>query len=77
MLHLDSDAGCQVLNRYFGGQWWDWQAGSSLAFWRWNGDEQIGDARDGMRVYICGTLPLNRRPQRPPKQADLRLMIAK
>jgi hypothetical protein len=77
MLHLDSDAGCQVLNRYFGGQWWDWQAGSSLAFWRWNGEEQIGDARDGMRVYIRDTLPENRRPQRPPKPADLRLMIAK
>jgi hypothetical protein len=34
LLHLDGDAGCQVMNRYFGGEWWDWQSGSSLAFWR-------------------------------------------
>jgi hypothetical protein len=77
LLHLDSDAGCQVLNRYLGGQWWDWKAGSSLAFWRWNGDEQISDARDGMRVYIKNTLPENRVPQRLPKPSDLRLMVSK
>jgi hypothetical protein len=76
LLHLDSDACCQVLNRYFGGQWWDWKAGSSLAFWRWNREEQISDARDGMRVYIKDTLPENRVPQQPPKSSDLRLMVA-
>jgi hypothetical protein len=77
LLHLDGDAGCQVLNQYFGGQWWDWKAGSALAFWRWNGEEQIEDARDGMRVYIKDTLPKNKRAQRVPKPEDLRLMIAK
>jgi hypothetical protein len=76
-LHLDGDAGCQVMNRYFGGEWWDWQSGSSLAFWRWNGEEQIRDAREVMRVYVRDTLPTNRRPQRPPKRDDLRMMIKK
>jgi hypothetical protein len=77
LLHLDGEAGCQVLHRFLGGQWWDWKAGSSLAFWRWNGDEQINDARDGMRVYVKDTLPENRVPQRPPKPCDLLLMIEK
>jgi hypothetical protein len=76
-LHLDADAGCQVMNRCFGGQWWDWSAGSSLAFWRWNGDEQMSDARDGMRMYVKGTLPLNTTPQRVPKLEDLKLMMEK
>jgi hypothetical protein len=77
LLHLDGDSGCQVLNRYFGGQWWDWKAGSALAFWRWNGEEQIEDARDGMQVYIKDTLPKNKIAQRVPKPDDLRLMFAK
>jgi hypothetical protein len=66
-----------VLNHYFGGHWWDWKAGSSLAFWRWNGDDQIDDAQDGMRVYIKAALPENKRPQRAPKPEDLRRMIKK
>jgi hypothetical protein len=76
-LHLDADAGCQVLNRYFGGEWWDWSAGSSLAFWRWNGEEQVSDARDGMRMFVKGELPRNTRPQRAPKPEDLKKMIKK
>jgi hypothetical protein len=77
LLHLNGDAGCQVLNRYFGGQWWDWKAGSSLAFWRWNGDDQIQDARDGMRVYVKAPLPQNKKPQRAPKLDDIHQMIKK
>jgi hypothetical protein len=76
-LHLDSDAGCQVLNRCFGSEWWDWSAGSSLAFWRWNGEEQISDARDGMRMFVKGQLPRNTKPQRAPKPEDLKKMIKK
>jgi hypothetical protein len=76
-LHLDADAGCQVLNRYFGAEWWDWSAGSSLAFWRWNGNEQISDARDGMRMFVKGELPRNTKPQRLPKPEDIKKMIKK
>lgn len=32
--------------------------GSSLFFWRWNGEEQIRAARDGMRIYVLGPLPV-------------------
>jgi hypothetical protein len=38
------------MNQYFGGEWWDWQSGSSLAFLWWNSEEQIEDAKDGMWV---------------------------
>jgi hypothetical protein len=54
VLHLDADLGCQVLNRCSGGKWWDWSAGSSLAFWQWNGEEQVADARDEMRMFVKG-----------------------
>jgi hypothetical protein len=76
-LHLDADAGSQVLNRCFGGEWWDWSAGSSLAFWRWNGSEQEMDARDGMRMFVRGELPKNTTPQRVPKPEDIERMIKK
>jgi hypothetical protein len=76
-LHLDADAGSQVLNRCFGGEWWDWSAGSSLAFWRWNGSEQETDARDGMRMFVRGELPKDTTPQRVPKPEDIERMIKK
>jgi hypothetical protein len=76
-LHMDADAGCQVLNRCFGSEWWDWSAGSSLAFWRWNGEEQMSDARDGMRMFVKGELPKNTKAQRTPKPEDLKRMIKK
>jgi hypothetical protein len=76
-LHLDADAGCQVLNRCFGAEWWDWSAGSSLAFWRWNGKDQVADARDGMRMFVKGKLPTNKKPQRAPKPEDIQKIIKK
>jgi hypothetical protein len=65
------------MSRFFRSGWWDWKGGSSLAFWRWNGLEQITDARDGMRMFVKGQLPNNRKPQRVPKPEDLKKMIAK
>ena len=76
-IHLDADAGIQVLNRCFGGEWWDWSGGSSLAFWRWNGEEQVKDARDGMRMFVKGKLPTNTKPQRAPKPEDIEKMVKK
>jgi hypothetical protein len=76
-IHLDADAGCQVLIRCLGGEWWDWSSGSSLAFWRWNGDEQIADARDGMRMFVKGKLPTNTKSQRAPKPEDIAKMVKK
>jgi hypothetical protein len=66
-----------VLEHLLWADWWDWSAGSSLAFWRWNGDEQIRDARDGVKMWVKGTLPNDRTPQPTPKKSELALMLEK
>jgi hypothetical protein len=76
-LLLDAGAGCAVLEHLLWADWWDWSAGSSLAFWRWNGDEQIRDARDGMKMWVKGTLPNDRTPQPTPKKSESALMLEK
>ena len=37
--------------------WWEWSNGSLLIFWRWSTLEQRRAARDGMPVFVTGTLP--------------------
>lgn len=37
----------------------------------------MSDARDGMRMYVKGTLPVNTTAQRVPKLDDLKLMMEK
>jgi hypothetical protein len=76
-LLLDARVGCAVLEHLLWADWWDWSAGSSLAFWRWNGDKQIRDARDGMKMWIKGTLPNDRTPQPTFKKSELALMLEK
>ena len=57
---VDASKGAAVLAQTLDSEWWDWVRGSSLFFWRWNGMEQVKAARDGMEVYVSGTLPQGR-----------------
>ena len=58
--------GCQVLSQLLASTWWDWDAGSSLVFWRWNGLDQQTDAWFGTPIHVSGALPSYHRKQRPP-----------
>ena len=35
--------------------WWEWDAGSTLFFWRWP-SEYKKDVRDGLKVFVEGQL---------------------
>jgi hypothetical protein len=72
-LMRDADQGVDALIQVFGGpgtraggSFWDWDAGSSLLFWRWQ-PEARNDARDGTRIFVKGKLPRYRAPQRVPR----------
>lgn len=59
-LIVDVEKGSAVLAQTLDSEWWEWSRGSSLFFWRWNGLEQVKAARDGMEVFVSGTLPRGR-----------------
>ena len=69
----DIDAGRKVLHQVLSSEWWDWTKGSSLLFWRWDKNTQAIAARDGMEIFVQGTLPTQmRRPRLPtPEKAKL------
>jgi hypothetical protein len=52
--------GLPILGQVLLSLWWDWTAGSTLFFWRWNGSEQVQASRDGMKIFVHGTLPRSR-----------------
>jgi hypothetical protein len=66
-LHLDLSRGLRVIGQILGSTWWEWSSGSSPLFWRWNGQEQIDSARDGMHIFVQSTLPRSRRVAKPPR----------
>ena len=70
----DVQAGRAVLAQLLQCSWWEWTHGSSLCFWRWNGDEQIRAARDGMKIFVKQPLPQGRKSKQltlPSAQRDL------
>jgi hypothetical protein len=44
---------------------WEWSTGSAPIFWHWADPEQRRVARDGMKAFIRGPLPLGRGEERP------------
>ncbi len=57
----DLTRGLQILGQVLQCTWWKWTSGSSLFFWRWNGYEQIRESRDGLKIFVSGSLPQLRR----------------
>jgi hypothetical protein len=76
-LYKDLSKGLRVLGQVLQSRWWEWTKGSSLFFWRWNGREQIRAARDGMRIFVQGTLPQGRSNCPKFKEADIPLVATK
>lgn len=62
----DAEAGQRALRQVLSSDWWEWSMGSSLLFWRWDQDSQFLAARDGMEIFVQGTLPTQMRPARRP-----------
>lgn len=57
----DVQCGLRVLRQVSSSSWWEWTGGSSLFFWRWNGQEQIRASRDGIKIFVAASLPSQRR----------------
>jgi hypothetical protein len=72
----DAEAGCDAISRFANADWWNWKIGSSLLFWRWEGEARRF-ARDGMEVYITAKLPLNQKPSRPPPSEKRQMILDK
>jgi hypothetical protein len=70
--HLLDDVpkGLLVIGQVLQSTWWEWNKGSSLLFWRWNGLEQIRAARDGMPIFVQSSLPRSSRKVKKPKFSD-------
>ena len=56
-LFADKEVGRDAIARAANSTWWDWDAGSTLYFWRW--PKRVQQAvRDGTKLYIiCSKLP--------------------
>ena len=67
----DLKAGHNAISRAAHSTFWDWDAGSSLFFWRWP-KEFIEEARDGTKVYVKGELPKYTVKQQWPKDERIR-----
>ena len=52
----DVESGRKVLYQVLASEWRDWTEGSSLLFWRWDNSTQVALARDGMEIFVQGTL---------------------
>jgi hypothetical protein len=73
-LSRDLAAGRDALTKGMGTSWWNWDAGSSLFFWRWPRSFRT-EARDGTPIWVCDTLPNYRRPQREERDPVRRAQI--
>ena len=60
--------------------WWEWDAGSTIFFWRWP-SEYKKDVRDGLEVCVEGQLPeywaSQRWPEKPKEREQLRQKLFK
>jgi hypothetical protein len=74
-LQKDAAVGADVLQNYAEADWWNWQGGSTLFFWRWPEGEQRHAARDGMKPWIKGRLPrFERRAKKPPSKKHHKIL---
>jgi hypothetical protein len=76
-LHAEALDGGRVLSQNLASSWWDWNKGSALMFWRWNGIDQQRAARFGFPICVKGDLPRWTKPQRPPAPDKIDLVAAK
>ena len=70
-------AGCSVLSQLLSASWWEWDNGSSLVFWRWNGPDQQRHAYLGQPIHVMDDLPHNHRAQRAPADDSIQRVAEK
>ena len=75
-LKKDLVVGKDAIDRAWKSSWWEWDAGSTVFFWRWT-NEYKKMVRDGLRVYVKGELPQYHAQQRWPKEEDKREKLKK
>ena len=73
----DGEVGHDAISRFADANWWSWERGSTLLFWRWAEGDLRRFARDGMDVYITAKLPQHQRPARPPTSEKRPLILQK
>ena len=76
----DLKVGRDAIRRAGLASWWEWDAGSTLFFWRWP-EEYKKDVRDGLEVCVEGQLPeywaKQRWPENPKEREQLRQKLFK
>ena len=72
----DVTCGIQVLHQAMQSDWWEWSGGSSLVFWRWNGESQIKSGRDGLRLFVSAALPTKRKQKGLKLDAQTKGLVA-
>ncbi|KAI2511897.1 hypothetical protein MHU86_2413 [Fragilaria crotonensis] len=76
-LQKDVVRGLKVIGQILRSTWWEWTTGSSPLFWRWNGEEQLRAARDGMHIFVQGCLPRSQRGVKLPRfDTDTRCLVS-
>ena len=68
--------GLEAVKRAADSTFWDWDAGSSLFFWRWSTDF-LKEARDGTKVNVTGKLPRYKKKQQWPKETEMKEKMMK
>ena len=75
-LRVDVFKGLRVLGQIMRSTWWEWVSGSAPLFWRWNGGEQMTAARDGMQIFVQGSLPCSRGVKLPHFDKETRQLVS-
>jgi hypothetical protein len=70
----EKEVGADCLRRAAGADWWEWRQGSTLMFWRWP-EYARKLALEGHKPWFKYTPPGSQVPQRPERDAELRLKI--
>lgn len=76
-LFTDVKKGMRVLSQAYASTWWEWTQGSSLVFWRWNGEDQRRSARDGMTIFSTRDQEQSPTPKPRFSPSDATLVAAK
>jgi hypothetical protein len=78
-LERDADVGIDVLARFANASFMEWDAGSTLVFWRWGSPSLQAYARDGMEAFVDPYLPLPRKkkPASRPPSTKYKLYLVK
>ena len=71
LLERTLEQGLQAITRATKSNYWDWEGGSSLFFWRWP-DTFVEEARDGTAPFVTGKFPRYRAGQQWPRDRTVR-----